>query len=134
MDIPASGAKAEPMVVTANGSTPSLEQATRTLLDSVEISTGRSEDATGQFDVTLSGVRYVVTIAAVAADPARSLTPREREIVRMISEGYTNKMVAAVLDISLWTVSTHIRRIFSKLGVSTRAAMVARAAAHPKNT
>jgi DNA-binding CsgD family transcriptional regulator len=130
MDIPASGAETEPPIVAANGSPTSLEDATRTLLDSVAISAGQSEDAPGQLNVTLSGVRYIVTVVAAAPNPVRSLSPREREIVRMISEGYTNKMVAAVLDISLWTVSTHLRRIFSKLGVSTRAAMVARAGGH----
>jgi DNA-binding CsgD family transcriptional regulator len=32
-----------------------------------------------------------------------------------------------VLEISSWTVATHLRRVFAKLGVRTRAAMVARA-------
>jgi Bacterial regulatory proteins, luxR family len=45
-----------------------------------------------------------------------------------ISAGHTNKTVAAVLDISLWTVDTHIRRIFAKLGVRSRSAMVAQLA------
>jgi hypothetical protein len=44
----------------------------------------------------------------------------------MIAEGYPNKTIAAVLDISSWTVGTHLRRVFAKLGVGTRAAMVAR--------
>jgi DNA-binding CsgD family transcriptional regulator len=56
----------------------------------------------------------------------QSLSSREREIARMIAEGHTNKTVAAVLEISSWTVSTHLRRIFAKLGVASRAAMVAR--------
>jgi DNA-binding CsgD family transcriptional regulator len=54
------------------------------------------------------------------------LSPREREIVRMVAQGYPNKTIAAVLDISSWTVGTHLRRIFAKLGVGSRAAMVAR--------
>ena len=43
----------------------------------------------------------------------------------MVARGHTNKTIARVLDISLWTVSTHLRRVFAKLGVSSRAAMVA---------
>jgi DNA-binding CsgD family transcriptional regulator len=43
----------------------------------------------------------------------------------MIAKGYPNKTIAAVLEISAWTVGTHLRRIFSKLHVSSRAAMVA---------
>jgi len=43
----------------------------------------------------------------------------------MVARGYPNKTIASVLDISAWTVSTHLRRIFAKLGVSSRAAMVA---------
>lgn len=56
---------------------------------------------------------------------APRLSPREIEIVRLVGAGHTNKTIAVVLDISLYTVSTHLRRIFAKLGVSTRAAMVA---------
>jgi DNA-binding CsgD family transcriptional regulator len=54
------------------------------------------------------------------------LSPREEQIARMVARGFTNKTIARVLEISLWTVSTHLRRVFAKLGVSTRAAMVAR--------
>jgi DNA-binding CsgD family transcriptional regulator len=55
-----------------------------------------------------------------------SFSPREREIARMVAIFHPNKMIAAVLEISSWTVWTHLRRIFAKLGVSSRAAMVAR--------
>ena len=44
----------------------------------------------------------------------------------MVAKGYPNKTIAGVLNISCWTVCTHIRRIFAKLGVASRAAMVAR--------
>lgn len=53
------------------------------------------------------------------------LSPREEEIARMVAAGYPNKTIAAVLDISSWTVGTHLRRVFAKLGVGSRAAMVA---------
>jgi len=74
-------------------------------------------------DVTVDGVRCL--LCPVHPSPADALSPREREIADMVARGYTNKMIAHVLDISGWTVSTHLRRIFAKLGVSTRAAMVA---------
>ena len=40
--------------------------------------------------------------------------------------GYANKTIAARLGISSWTVSTHLRRMFAKVGVNSRAALVAR--------
>jgi DNA-binding CsgD family transcriptional regulator len=53
------------------------------------------------------------------------LSPREFEIARLVAHGATNRAIATTLDISLWTVSTHLRRIFAKLAVSSRAEMVA---------
>jgi DNA-binding CsgD family transcriptional regulator len=44
----------------------------------------------------------------------------------MVMKGYPNKTIAAVLEISIWTVGTHLRHVFAKLGVGTRAAMVAK--------
>lgn len=54
-----------------------------------------------------------------------TLSSRELEIARMIAGGHTNRTIAAVLEISPWTVSTHLRRIFAKLDVRSRPAMVA---------
>jgi len=44
----------------------------------------------------------------------------------MVAKGHPNKVIADVLSISAWTVCTHVRRIFAKLGVGSRAAMIAR--------
>jgi DNA-binding CsgD family transcriptional regulator len=78
------------------------------------------------------GVRCLLTRPPAAATAGAGnggrvvLSPRELEIARMVAWGYPNKTIAAVLEISLWTVSTYLRRIFAKLGVSSRAAMVTR--------
>ncbi len=58
--------------------------------------------------------------------PSVRLSPREQQIVGMVAQGQPNKIIAAALSISPWTVNTHLRRIFTKLGVGTRAAMVVR--------
>jgi DNA-binding CsgD family transcriptional regulator len=77
-------------------------------------------------DLEVDGVRCVlVRRPPQPARPEAALSPREREIARMVAKGYPNKVIARVLEISSWTVSTHLRRIFAKLGVSSRAAMVA---------
>lgn len=80
-------------------------------------------------DVEVGGVRCVLIRLPPQtqnrAEQAR-LSPREQEIARMVADGYPNKTIAAVLDISSWTVGTHLRRIFAKLNVNSRAAMVAR--------
>ena len=49
------------------------------------------------------------------------LTAREREVLAMIGQGFTNKRIARILEISPETVKSHVKRIFLKLAVGTRA-------------
>jgi DNA-binding CsgD family transcriptional regulator len=78
-------------------------------------------------DEKVNGVRCLLVRSNPKTDrPQITLSPREQEIARMVAEGHPNKTIAAVLDISSWTVCTHLRRIFAKLNVRSRAAMVAR--------
>ena len=76
-------------------------------------------------DVEVEGIRCLMVRLPKPDDAHATLSPREHEIARMVAKGYANKTIAAVLDISCWTVGTYLRRIFAKLGVSSRAAMVA---------
>jgi DNA-binding CsgD family transcriptional regulator len=55
-----------------------------------------------------------------------ALTQRESEVLGLVAHGYTNGEIAARLVISHATVRTHLENIFSKLGVHTRTAAVAR--------
>jgi len=52
------------------------------------------------------------------------LTDREREVVRMITLGHTNKEIGATLGISVKTVESHKTKIMQKLGISSRAELV----------
>ena len=56
-----------------------------------------------------------------------TLTARERDVLAMISQGFANKRIARTLEISPETVKSHVKRIFSKLAVSTRTEAVSRA-------
>ncbi|SDX84466.1 regulatory protein, luxR family [Saccharopolyspora shandongensis] len=80
-------------------------------------------------DMTELGMRCLLVPVAPKVDEV--LSPREREIARMVGLGYTNRSIAGVLEISLYTVSAHMRRIFTKLDVGSRAAMVAALSDNP---
>jgi len=54
------------------------------------------------------------------------LSSRESEICEALIRGVNDKQIASNLDISFWTVRTHITRIFSKLGVLNRRELMAR--------
>ena len=61
------------------------------------------------------------------ANRLATLTPREREILQFLSEGYLYKEISDRLSISYSTVRTHIERIYEKLHVQSRAQAVAKA-------
>jgi DNA-binding CsgD family transcriptional regulator len=70
-----------------------------------------------------------LTLGAPSAD-AHGLTPRELQVLRLVAAGETNKAIAAELVLSERTVDRHVSNIFSKLGVSSRAAATAWAYEH----
>ncbi len=58
------------------------------------------------------------------------LTPRERGVLRELARGYTNREIADVLDVTEYTINTHMRRILSKFGVGSRQEAIAAAQQH----
>jgi DNA-binding CsgD family transcriptional regulator len=125
--------RAPPIDAGAAGSEPTLGRGNddvRVLLrDIIDMLAARSSVTPGErplvLDVDVDGLRCLVLVEA-HVDVHRELSPREHEIARMVGQGYPNKTIAAILGISSWTVSTHLRRMFAKLGVRSRAEMVAR--------
>lgn len=93
-----------------------------------EILKGENSGPQVLLDLTVGDLHCILERRPPQGDavPAITLSPREAEIARMIAQGYPNKIIAAVLDISSWTVGTHVRHLFAKLQVTSRAAMVAK--------
>jgi DNA-binding NarL/FixJ family response regulator len=58
--------------------------------------------------------------AVVLMPDTRPLTPRERQLVKAVAEGCTNKEIAARLGLSVQTVKNQLSSLYAKLGVSTR--------------
>src|ERR1700682_271204 len=82
-------------------------------------------------DIDLDGIRYLLIQMPVPDHNHNALSPRELEIARMVAQGHQNKIIANILNISTWTVCAHVRRIFAKLSVSSRAAEANEPAAVP---
>ncbi len=55
-----------------------------------------------------------------AVEGAELLTPREAEVLELLSDGRTNAQIAQQLTIGIETVRTHARNIYRKLGISSR--------------
>jgi two-component system nitrate/nitrite response regulator NarL len=114
-------------------SEPKVDEVIRTLVEMIEkVSEGASNGLNAcssseevLVDTEVDGSRYLLVRMPRSTRGRVQLSPREQEIVRMVAKGHPNKVIADVLNISSWTVCTHLRRIFAKLGVGSRAAMVA---------
>lgn len=76
-------------------------------------------------ELDLRGQRYFLVCRRACPPAPHSLSPRELAIAHLVARGLPNKAIGDVLDISPWTVATHLRRVYAKLDVTTRAAMVA---------
>lgn len=97
---------------------------------------------TGAFEVALAEGAALSTEEAIAfAQRGRgerkrptsgwaSLTPAELDVVRLLSEGLSNKDIAARLFISPRTAQTHLTHIYSKLNLTSRVQVVQEAARH----
>ena len=59
--------------------------------------------------------------------PVPRLTPRQRELLRLLAAGHTNTHIARRLGISEGTVRTRLENIYERLDVSSRTAAVTRA-------
>jgi DNA-binding NarL/FixJ family response regulator len=95
-----------------------------------------SELRAALLDVLAGGVPMTSRIArlviesfrqkAKTRNEASELSLREEQILELISLGYSNKMIADKLQVSIDTVCTHLRRVFVKLHVSSRTEAVVR--------
>jgi DNA-binding CsgD family transcriptional regulator/tetratricopeptide (TPR) repeat protein len=91
-------------------------------------------DAARQVFQQLGAGPDLSTVAAMSGSTAPQtrgpLTPREVQVLRLVATGKTNRVVAGELRISEKTVARHVSNIFTKLGLSSRAAATAYAYQH----
>ena len=65
-------------------------------------------------------VEAIARRESTAGDPARALTARELQIVRLIAQGLRNRAIAERMSISEGTVKIHLHNVYEKLGLDGR--------------
>jgi DNA-binding NarL/FixJ family response regulator len=95
------------------------------------------EATASDFAVALPAIAHGLVVAPPGAfvpprretpAPGASLTPREREVLDLLAEGASNKLIARRLGLSFHTAKAHVAVVMEKLGATSRADAVARGA------
>jgi DNA-binding NarL/FixJ family response regulator len=72
-------------------------------------------------------VQVLPDVRTFTEELAEPLSDREVEVLDLVAEGFSNKLIAHRLSISEHTVKTHVASIFAKLGASNRTEAVSQA-------
>ena len=102
------------------------------LLDARDATSRRRHEAAGAaLDAGAAVAEALDLIEALATTPTdgpghastdmADLTARQREVARLVAQGFSNKKIAQRLDISPYTAETHVRNILERLGAASRA-------------
>ena len=113
------------MMLTTFDDRPNIQQALAAGADGYLVKTDKISSIAGKLRMLMDGIGILGTDVlkklAPQENPAlESLTPRERDIARLVAQGQTNKEIAAALFLSEGTVRNNIVVIMEKLGVSNR--------------
>ena len=95
-----------------------------------ELAKAIREAALGRSTLSPEAARVLVQATRPTKQPLFDLTERERGVLNLVVQGYSNQQIAEAMVVSLATVKAHISSILSKLQVSSRAEATAYAIKH----
>lgn len=115
------------VLMTANAETGFNEAARDSGAQGSFLKTGKSEELLSTLATVVAGRPSFDGRHPSRAPGRGALSPRERDVLRLVAAGSTNRNVAETLSIGEETVKTLLSRIFAKLGVRRRAEAVSEA-------
>jgi two-component system response regulator NreC len=96
----------------------------RTLVEAIRVLLERQEFLTQRVHVAAARRAGPQRAAAGRRRPERALTPREREVLQLLTEGKTNKEIGVVLGVTTKTAETHRAHILTKLNLHSMSELV----------
>jgi DNA-binding NarL/FixJ family response regulator len=90
----------------------------------LRVASGQIWASTEQLNYLLDVISEVPSVRVLNSRGNPLLTPREEQVVALVAEGLSNRLVAGELNLSEHTIKKYLFRIFEKLGVSTRVELV----------
>ena len=124
------GVSAPAIVMTANTQRGFNEAAREAGAQGTVLKTGKLDELLGALRAVTSGEDAFDGRHPQRAPGRAALSPREREVLRLVAAGSTNREIAAALEVGDETVKTLLARTFAKLGVRRRAEAVSAAHKH----
>jgi non-specific serine/threonine protein kinase len=95
--------------------------AVRSRLDEASFAAAWEAGRSLSLEEAVAEARAALASPSVETDAGGGLTPREREVLRLLAAGRSDREIAAELSISPRTVQTHVAALFAKLNAGTRA-------------
>jgi len=118
--------RATVLILTAYDAEEDVERAIRAGAKGYLLKGASVEEIERAINMLAQGESYLdPRISAHVMTPRQRLTKREREVIRLVAEGKSNKEIAAKLRITERTVKYHMTSLFNKLGAENRAQAVA---------
>jgi DNA-binding NarL/FixJ family response regulator len=123
------------LILTQHAEAVSARRALEAGANGYVVKTARGEELVSAIRAVLAGGTYVdPQLAGALMTPSRAvddedaaidrLTPRERQVLQLVAEGYSNKEIATALDIAVKTVMAHRGNLMEKLDIHNRAKLV----------
>lgn len=107
-----------PLIIFTNVSAPLLEDAALKAGADIYIQkTASTNDISSALRALVAGD---TTVETQSGDSTKKLSRRQKELMLMLNQGFSNRDIAAQMDISEHTVKVHLWRLFRKLGVNSR--------------